>query len=129
VVRHLVLARFAQPFFNRRKRGAQGFSERSPGGAEGPRIGHIEGELEARPSETWAARRPHDHGVGTVAILEPGRIAEINFPGPPAKTFLQCERHALPAAKIFRVTLLWRSGPRRLPGQKSDLFDVHSILA
>jgi hypothetical protein len=88
LVRQIALARLAQPFFNRPKRAAQGFAEQPPGGAEGPRVGHVEGELESRPSETWAARRPHDHRVGAVAVLEPGRIAEINFPGPPAKTFL-----------------------------------------
>jgi hypothetical protein len=129
VVRQLELARFAQPFFNRRQRAAQGFAEQSPGGAEGPRVSHVESELVARPSETWAAGRPHDHGVGGVAILEPGRIAEIDFAAPSAKTFLQRERHVLPAAKIFRLALLRRGGPRGLPGQKSDLFDVHIILA
>lgn len=120
-------ARLAQPPLDRRQRAAQRMTQRSPRRTKRLRIGDVESELIPGPPITGPARRPHDHRVGGLTIQEAGRIAKINLARPLPKTSLERDRHALPAAKIFRIQLLGRAGPGRFLKQETDLFDQHSF--
>jgi hypothetical protein len=121
------IARFAQPPFDGRKRGTQRIAERAPGRMKRLRVGHVIGKITARPSVISPARRKNDQRVGRFQISQPGPVAEINFAGALAKTFLERDGNALPGSKITGLALIGRTGPGRLFKQTGDLFDVHKL--